>query len=804
MTKYCQPLLFTLLFLSSAAALSQHKVEGKILDKASNPVPYANVILLNAEDSTSVVKGAVSEESGAFHFENIAANEYLVKVSFVGFEELLRKISVSGDENLGNFILSESVSNLDEIAINVKNPTVRREIDRLVFNVANTSLSSGNTWDILRRTPGVLVANGSLQVRNQGVQVYINDRKVHLSASELRDLLESYSAENIQSIEVITNPPARYDAEGGSILNIVTSKGIAIGYKGSVNAALTQAIFPKYTFGTSHYYKADKLNLFANYSFNPRKEFKEDESYINFMDDDQNVLSRWETDFDRTTRSNAHNANVILDYYIDDRNTLSFSSNALYSPNKTFDNNVFTDIASQENNAFANFQTISGLEEDQSNLGMDLEYRHQLKTEGAEISAKGHYTRYDQDRFQEVSTDYEDSSGALIQENDFFTEARQQINIFTGQLDYVTPLAGTAFEAGVKASVIDSESGIDFFDVENGSTDYNEALSDNFLYDENIFAGYVSAAKDWEGWSAKAGLRGEYTEREGESRSMDQVDNREYFELFPTFYLMHSLSANHSITFDYSRRIQRPRYESLNPFRYFLNENNFNSGNPNLRAAISNNFNLNYTLKSAYFFDLYYRDNGPSTQVLSFQDNENRTIRNVSVNLLESISYGLDLSHGRSLTDFWYTYGYVSLFHEEQTFMALESGNVPVDIAIDGFFGSWYNSFVLSKDGTFTGELSLTYVSDYITGSYNFDPMTTLSIGFRKSLWNNRAELTLNLEDILDETNTWLRSSYLNQDNGFFAQPESRYVRVGFKYNFGNFRLSDNQRDVQAEERKRL
>ena len=358
------PSVYPTLFIFSAA-LSQHKVEGKILDKASNPVPYANVILLNAEDSTSVVKGAVSEESGAFHFENIAANEYLVKVSFVGFEELLRKISVSGDENLGNFILSESVSNLDEIAINVKNPTVRREIDRLVFNVANTSLSSGNTWDILRRTPGVLVANGSLQVRNQGVQVYINDRKVHLSASELRDLLESYSAENIQSIEVITNPPARYDAEGGSILNIVTSKGIAIGYKGSVNAALTQAIFPKYTFGTSHYYKADKLNLFANYSFNPRKEFKEDESYINFMDDDQNVLSRWETDFDRTTRSNAHNANVILDYYIDDRNTLSFSSNALYSPNKTFDNNVFTDIASQENNAFANFQTISGLEEDQ-------------------------------------------------------------------------------------------------------------------------------------------------------------------------------------------------------------------------------------------------------------------------------------------------------------------------------------------------------------------------------------------------------------------------------------------------------
>ncbi|HER40956.1 MAG TPA: TonB-dependent receptor, partial [Salinimicrobium catena] len=757
--KYCLP-IFTLIFLASSAATAQNSVEGKVVDSTDKPVAFANVILLNATDSTTVYKGAVSGENGNFSFEKIVSNDYLLKVSFVGFKEYLAQINVSEDENIGKISLKETAANLDEVSINYKNPSVERKVDRLVFKVENTTLSSGNSWDILKKTPGVIMANNTLQVRNQGVEVYINDRKVQLSASELQTLLENYSAENIKSVEVITNPPARYDAEGGSILNIVTTSAISPGYKGSVNAGWTQAIFPKYTFGTSHYQKSENLNLFANYSFSPRKEFKNDFSYINFRDN-TGILSRWETDFERTTRSKAHNANLMLDYYVDDRNTLSFSANALYSPNKTFDNEVDTQIYNP-NSEDSSFYTNSGLETDQANIGMDLQFTHKLKKPGAQLSAKAHYTHYEQNRDQNVFTRYFNYSEDPVDDNRFFTDAQQEINIMTGQLDYSTPWGSTSFESGVKASFIDSESGIDFYDVSNGTEQFNPALSDNFLYDEAIYAGYLSLAKDWDSWSVKGGLRGEYTDRQGESVSMDETDSREYFELFPTFYLMHTFSPKHSMTFDYSRRIQRPRYESLNPFRYFLNENNFNAGNPDLKAAISNNFNLNYTFKNEYFFDLYYRDNGGVPNTLSFQDNTDRYIMSKSVNMLESSSYGLDISHGRSVTNWWYAYIYTSFFHEEQTFLALESGNIEVTNEIDGFYGSLYNSLILSKDGTFTGELSLTYISDWLSGSYYLDPMTTLSVGLRKTLWNNRAELTLNIEDALDETNTWMRSRYLN------------------------------------------
>ncbi|MBO2543575.1 TonB-dependent receptor [Salegentibacter sp. BDJ18] len=801
MTKTFFPLPVTLLFLFTNSLIAQHTIQGKLVTETNEPIAFANVILLNAEDSTSVYKGTISEDNGEFLFEEIASNDYLLKVSFVGYEEYLQQIFVNSDKKIRKITLKEGASNLEEVTINARKPKITRSIDRITFDVENSTLSSGSSWDILRQTPGVIIAQGQLQVRNSSVTVYINDRKVQLTADELQTLLQSYSAENIKSIEVITNPPARYEAEGGAILNINTTSAISPGYKGSLEGAYTQGIVPKYQFGTSHYWKGDKLNVFANYTFSPRKEIKRDDSYINFSPNEE-FGQRWESDFERVTRSQAHNANVILDYDFDEKNKLSFSSNLFFSPDKTFDNSVRTDITTQGNTAFSNFMTDSEVGTDEHNIGLDLTYTHKLEN-GGSFSAAAHYTRFNQERDQKVATNYFDSAGENVQNINFNTSSGQNIEIFTGQLDFNSSLGEMSFDAGAKVSNINSNSGINFSNAES-LDDLYDNLSDDFYYDETVSAVYINTSRDWEKWSAQVGLRGEYTDLLGVSLSTNQRNRQEYFELFPTAYLQYRASDNHSFTLDYSRRIERPRYESLNPFRYFLNENDFNAGNPNLRAAISNNINLNYTLLGQYFFDVYYRDNGRSPASLAFQDNQNLTIRRLQANLLESKSYGLDILHGRSITGWWYAQLYASLFHEENTFLAVESSNAEVTNEIDAVFGQLYNSFTLSKDGTFSGNLSFTYVSDYITGSYNFDPFSTLSLGVRKTLWNNRAELSLNINDIFNNTNTRLTSQYLNQDNSYFAQEEMRYVRVGFKYNFGNFRLEDNQRSIDAAERDRL
>lgn len=801
MTRNYPPILITLLILFTNSLFAQHTIKGKLVTETNNPVAFANVILLDAQDSTSVYKGTISEDNGEFLLEEIASNEYLLKVSFVGYEEYLQKISVNSDKKIRKITLKEGASNLDEVTINARKPKITRSIDRITFDVENSTLSRGNSWDILRQTPGVIMSQGQLQVRNSNVTVYINDRKVQLTESELQTLLQSYSAENIKSIEVITNPPARYEAEGGAILNINTTSAISPGYKGSVEGNYTQGIVPKYQLGTSHYWKGDKLNVFANYTFSPRKEIKRDDSYINFSPNEE-FGQRWESDFERVTRSQAHNANVILDYDFDENNKLSFSSNLLFSPDKTFDNSVRTDISTQGNTPFSNFITDSYVTTDDNNVALDLNYTNSFEN-GGNISAGAHYTKFDQERDQMVETDYFSGNGEIVDNIAFNTEAIQDINIFTAQIDLSTSLGKMAFESGLKLSSIDSESGIDFFDAES-LQDLYDNLSDEFHYDENVYAAYASASRDWEKWSAKLGLRGEYTDLLGESISTDQLNSQEYFELFPTAYLQYRASDNHSFTLDYSRRIERPRYESLNPFRYFLNENDFNAGNPNLRAAISNNINLNYTLLGQYFFDVYYRDNGRSPASLAFQDNQNLTIRRLQANLLESKSYGLSFSNGRSITGWWYAQLYAEFFHDENKFLAVESNNAEVTNEVDAALLQLYNGFTLSKDGTFSGNLTFLYVSDYIAGSYNFDPFSTLSLGFRKTLWNNRAELSLNINDIFNDTNTRLTSQYLNQDNSYFAQEEMRYVQVGFKYNFGNFRLEDNQRSIDAAERDRL
>ncbi|HSP10960.1 MAG TPA: outer membrane beta-barrel family protein, partial [Salegentibacter sp.] len=555
--------LLTLLFIISTQAFSQQSVRGKLIDENLQPVAFANVILLSAQDSVTVYKGTVSEENGGFEFENVEADQYLLKTSFIGFEDHQELIEVTNkDLDLQRIEIRVSSSELDEVTIQARKPTITRSIDRITFDVENSTLSSGSSWDVLKQTPGVILNQGQLQVRNGAVTVYINDRKVQLTADELTTLLQSYSAENLKSVEVITNPPARYEAEGGAILNINTSTALTPGYKGSVEGAYTQGIVPKYQLGTSHYWKGDKLNVFANYSFSPRKEIKRDESYINFISPQNTGNSRWDTDFERVTRSRAHNANVMLDYDFDEKNRLSFSSNIMVSPNKTFYNKVKTDIenANQQLQSSMSLFTESELENDESNIALNLGYTHSMDN-GGSFSSNLHYTRFDQDRLQMVETDYFDAAGDPFQTISFNTDAAQEIDIVTAQIDFTSPFGSANFDTGAKLSTINSSSGIDFSNAESLEDLYDD-LSDDFRSDEMVYAAYANISKDWESWSMQAGLRGEYTDLEGHSLSMDEVNSQEYFELFPTAYLQYRASDDHSFTLDYSRRIERPRYAS--------------------------------------------------------------------------------------------------------------------------------------------------------------------------------------------------------------------------------------------------
>ncbi|HKJ49612.1 MAG TPA: outer membrane beta-barrel family protein, partial [Christiangramia sp.] len=711
------PLLF---LLFTCAAYSQSNLSGQILNQNNEPVAFANVILLSAKDSTSVYKGSISEEDGRFLFQNVEDSTYLLKVSFVGYAEYLQNLKVKGNTQLKPINLEESSDALDEVVVNARKPKISRKVDRLVFEVENTTLSTGNSFEILKRTPGVIVSQGQLLVKNRAATVYINDRKVYLTSKELQQLLEGFSAENIKSVEVITNPPAKYDAEGGAILNIITSKNISIGYKGSLNASNTIAVVPKYNVGTSHYYKTDWLNVFASYNYNDRDLYKKDESFVEYYTPNGDVDSRWLTDFERSTETVSHSINTILDFTLSEASTLSLSANVQLTPKSDNDINGLTNIYNSSNTLDSLFTTDSRLNSETDNILLAATYNTSLGENGT-LAAVANYINYDNNQDQDIVTAYFLQDGSFLRDNSFATEAAQNSEIYTGQLDISSPLGSTNFETGVKYSGLKTESGQDFFNRNNDILDFDANLSDKLNYEEDIYAAYASVSKDWEKWSLKLGLRGEYTDVLGVSDTEGLVNSQDYFELFPTFYLNHYSSENHSFGLEYSRRITRPRFENLNTYRYFINENNFQDGNPDLVPAISNMIKFSYGYKNKLFFDLYWDKVDNSIAALPFQDNENRNLRSTSLNMDFSQQYSFDISYYDYLYDWWSITAYTSFFHMQNDFPALESGG---QIVTNETFGAYIyagNYFTISKDGTFTGEVTSTYVPDYIVGSLEFE-----------------------------------------------------------------------------------
>ena len=789
------------LTLTSGFILAQEAtISGRVITISEEAIPYANVVLYTPDEI--VVKGVITDDLGKFVFTAINEGSYFVKVSFVGYEEYTSSVfDFPKNKTLPKITLKENTQNLDEVTVISKKPTISRKADRLIFNVENTIAAEGTTWDILKRTPGVVIKQDALTVRNENVTVYLNDRKIELSYEEVQSLLESIGGENIASVEVITNPSAKYDAEGGAILNIVSSKALYLGYKGSVTARGTYGIFPKHYFGTSHYFKTKKLNIFFNYGFNPLKKTIENNSFTNYQNETI-AIADWDQDFERKRWTKAHNANLILDYQFNEKEKLSFSAVGLYSPNEFDFARSTTDVTSPIESPFS-IGTTSRLDGEQKNIALDAVYSRDFEKGNLKMNA--HYTSFSRDRIQNLSSLYTDDQNESFRNVRFTSEALQDITIYTGQVDYETQLGEVAVETGGKIAIIDSRSTIDFLNIQNDAPNgLTQAQNDDFLYDENVYAGYLTLSKTINKWDFKAGLRAEQTNSTGTSLVLDEVVALDYFEWFPSGYVKYDASENHSFSLDYGRKLDRPRYQDLNPFAYFLNENNFSQGNSRLLPAFSHRFNFNYSLQNKYFFDVYYRDNGENILILPFQNNVDQILRTDRQNALGSKSWGLDFTHGRSIKKWWYFYTYMSLFHEEETFLAVESGNVSYTNDVDGFYGSFSNFLTLSKDKTFTGEVSLAYFSRFLSGSYVQGATTDLTIGLKKTFWDKRATLSIVANDVLGEANALLTSRYLNQDNGYFPIPETQNIQIGFTYNFGNFKLEDNNRTLDKKEIDRL
>ncbi|WP_198513460.1 outer membrane beta-barrel protein [Confluentibacter lentus] len=795
------------MFCSSLVA-QDLTLSGKVVDANKLPLVYTNVVLLMDEDDTSL-KGTITDNTGFFKIDNLKSGNYQLKITYLGFKTYIQTINLNSNTNLNTIVLEEDTEELGGVLVVAKRPTVKRLVDRLVFDVENSTLSNNNVLDVLKFSPGVFVNDGKITVKNSEPIIYINDRRIHLSSSEVQQLLEGTSAANIKSIEIITNPPAKYEAEGGAVINIVTSKNIIAGYNGSVFGNYKQGFkFPKYALGTSHFFKTEKLNTYLNYNASPRKDFRHNDEFVNFFDSNNLNTSSWETDYDRIKKSSDHNLNANIDYEFNEFNSLGFSTNMLISPREDtkFNANSITRVLGPNMALDSLFITDKLSVTEVLNFAFTLDYVHKFKREGEKLSVSAHHTNYDYSDFQNVDTGYFfPNAQTSFRDNRFQTFSSQYIKLYTGQIDYELPISDSSqLEIGTKVSSIDSESILSQFNFENGVGVEDLQNSDTFLYDEMNYAAYVSYSKDWEHWSLQTGLRAEYTDIFGYSLLNNELNKSDYLKMFPSIYILNHINENSSIYFNYKKRIYRPRYNELNPFRYYFNDNTYSTGNPNLKPQIDDVITLGYTFNKNYTFELYYRYEDSRTLEIVYQDNLENVIKYVNTNIDHSISYGLDFTTYTKIIPRWYLYALTSVFFDDNMFFALESNNQLVSNERWSSYVQINNYFSFLKDESLTLDVSYNYISPLAEGARIISERSGFNLNIKKTFWNNRASVNIGVEDMFNTQNYNTTTKYLNQDVLFKSEMENRLLVFGFNYKFGNTGLKTNQRQIDLDELERL
>jgi len=789
---YICVILFTLCFSAFAQDFS---ISGKVIDSNGSPIEFANVII-SIENEEAFFKGTSTDNKGFFNLGNLSTSTYFIRISYIGYEDFDQKIILTGNLDLKTIQLNEIPESLGEVVVVAKKPTITRKPDRLIFNIENTALTEGSTLGVLKNTPGIIVSEGSINIKSAPATVFINNRRVQLTSDELIQLLESAPANSIKSVEVITNPPASYDADSGSVINIIMSKNLITGYRGSVYSNYTQGVFPRYNAGTSHYFKNNKVNLNLNYSYTNKKINRDQDVTVNYLDNTNQTEEIWKSNVNRNTWSETHNLNLNFDYYIDDNNTLSLTSTGLYTPYFKYQVKNSTNVTDENQDFVTSFTADNISRDNKYNIGSDLTFRHDFEN-NASLTFNAHYTIYDYERDQMVFQD-----NLIQQDSEFNTIANQNTDIITGKVDYSVPINETSnFDAGVKYSNVNTDSDITRLDIINGAEILNTDNTDAFNYDEKVFAAFTNYSKSWDKWDLNIGLRAEQTNIEGESLTLIETNTQDYLNWFPNASLSHQLSENVSIYGSYKRSITRPSYTDLNPFTFFLNENTVVLGNPNLLPSYRDHYKIGTNFLKHFTVEAYYMNYDGDVIELPRQNNDTNIIAYTPTNLDNKVDFGFDFAFDYYPTNTWNIYFVTSFYNitEEADF-----GEGFVELSQWSNYSVLYNGLSLLEDNSLNIGLTLTWVGKNVQQLQTVENRLVSEFSITKSLFNKRGVLSLSLEDMFNLQDFETSVNYLNQSSSSFVNSDNRFIKLGFRYNFGNTKLNTNERATDAEERERL
>ncbi len=789
-----------LLLFCSLSALGQ--VKGKIVDASGKPLPFCQVGLVKAAD-TSIVSVTSTDESGKFSIEAKEEGSFRVMVTYVGFKTFYSPVfSISEnikDYDAGTITMEPDSKTLKNVDVIAQKPFMEYKSDRTVYNIENSIISAGNNaLEVLKKLPGVKVDNNdNISVNGQsGVLIMIDGRTSYMSAADAGEFLRSLDASQIEKIEVITNPSAKYDASGSTVINIIRKKNKNSGLNAELTSSYSQGIYERLNEGLNLNYGSKKWNLFANYGYSFSKYYSNYGGITKFSANNevQNIFS---DSNQRRQASWGSNGRFEADFMPDKNQTIGFVFEGNQNtgtvdknfPSKMYGANSLLDssLSMQGHRTYSRLNTSYG-----------LNYDLKIDSTGKDLSGTIDYATYSS-RFSELDiTSYYDSLEQGSRTPTLLQYALPAtINIWAAKVDYEQSVGknGT-FETGLKGSYVTNNNNAQYWNVVNGQDIVDTTFTNDFTYTEYIYAGYFNyAQKLGRRFYFKAGLRGEETQDKGVQMVHDTAFSHNYFSLFPNALITYKLDTNNTLKISFRRRIWRPDYHDLNPFVYFNSPYSYWEGNPNLQPQISNAGYIELQFKQLFSVsagDEYWTNNINEDVV---QNNVTDVTYTTPINFK---SFNNSYAKVESTIPFanWFT-SMNSFIVMQQEFQGAIQG---VEFTSNGFTWSCNSVNMVTLSKNWSCEIDFEYNSKGIEGeeinSANYD----LEAGLKWRFASDRGTLTLNCSDILF-TDRYLNSENfqsVNFQNYWYS--DSRRLRMTLSWKLGKSEHDRIQKDKASED----
>lgn len=772
--------LFLIIALfSSAISLADNEplgnITGEVIDEElQEPIPYATVVINDMEGN--LISGNTSAGDGSFIIDKVPAGKYVLQVQFIGYKTFNREIDINSRNttiNIGKVYLEPDVAMLAGVTVVAERTTIEQRVDRKVINVGKDLTTTGaSASDIMNNIPSVSVdQNGNIALRgNSNVKILVDGRPTNMDAAQL---LKQIPSTSIKSIELITNPSAKYNPEGMSgIINIVLHKNANDGFNGNLNAGVTVGENTRYNSSLDLNYRRGKFNFFGNFGAQWGDRFNFGRIYL--------TEENYRQNFDMINNRRSLLFKVGVDFYLDDRNTFSFYTNQ--NPFKGGPNGTLKIIYpdNPENNLTQNLD----LNFENQNSTYNFVFDHKFDDEGHKILLESNYNYFDEDENSRFT--FEGNTGDLAAYRDHVDSKRENLTV---NLDYENPLnENSKLEMGAEARILNTDNAFTTTNVEMDNATYQ--------FNRDIYSFYTTYGQNFEKWSYQLGARLE-SFKVNAIYNGEEIFTDDYFNLYPSGFVTYTPNEKNTYQLSYSRRIDRPGFYQVSPIRDVSSPRLTVSGNPELQPQFTNSIEFNYTRKfeekGSLSAGVFFRNlNDEISQVFIEDPDEEGSLLLQFANFEDNNSYGLELSTNYKFTKWWSTNTSFEIYSQK---LKGQVGTQYLETDNTAFTFRSSHNFKASERLSF--QLFGYYRGESKSLQMDMEPMYFMNIGGRYSFWDGKASLSLNFNDIFNTQEfSFINGRPLPQEGRF--KGESQTVYLGFSYRFGggkNKALQRKQRD---------